>query len=79
MWRHHALKVNGAVEADLGLVAEGGREEGDELLLAHLARGAGELLVLDRAEAADMAIDLHVVGRIREHEPRLLLAHEPDE
>src|SRR3954465_2001399 len=26
-----------------------------------------------------MAIDLHVVGWIREHEPRLLVAHEPRE
>ena len=48
-------------------------------LLAHLARGHGELAVPDRAEAADVAVDRHVVGRIGEHELRLLLAHEPGE
>jgi hypothetical protein len=36
-------------------------------LLVHLARGHGELAVLDRAGAADMAGDGHVVGRVGEH------------
>ena len=47
------------------------RQEGGELGPRHLARGHGELAVLDLAGVPDMAVDRHVVGRIGEHHPGL--------
>src|SRR5262245_57795008 len=44
--------------------------------LAHLAGSHGEFSVPDASEAADVPIDRHVVGRIREHEIRLRTLHE---
>ena len=43
----------------------------------HLARGHGELAVLHRAGAADMAVDRHVVGRIGEDHLRQVAAEQP--
>ena len=57
--------------------AEARAQEGGELARRHLARGHGELAVLDPARAADVAVDLHVVGRIGEDHPRLLAVHQP--
>src|SRR5215471_8077531 len=44
--------------------------------LAHLAGSHGEFSVPDAPEAADVPIDRHVVGRIREHKIRLRTLHE---
>src|SRR5262245_9706320 len=44
--------------------------------LAHLAGSHGEFSVPDAPEAADVAIDRHVVGWIRKHELRLHALHE---
>src|SRR6516225_9159690 len=44
--------------------------------LAHLAGSHGEFSVPDASEAADVPIDRHVVGRIREYEIRLRTLHE---
>ena len=43
----------------------------------HLARGHGELAVLDPAGAADVAVDRHVVGRVGEDHLRALVAEQP--
>lgn len=51
-------------------------QERSKLALAHLARSKGELAVLDRTEPADVAIDLHVVGRIGEDKVGLLAPHQ---
>ena len=42
----------------------------------HLARSHGELAMLDGARAADVAIDRHIVRRIREDHLRLLAVHQ---
>ena len=49
---------------DLG---EDRMQEAGDLELAHLAGGHRELAVLNLAQAADMAVHLQIVGRIREH------------
>ena len=41
-------------------------QEARERLRAHLARGHGELLVLDLAQAPRVPVDLHVVGWVRD-------------
>ena len=64
----HADVGDRPVAHDSGDVAEGLGEEAGELRPAHLAGGKGELAVLDRAEPADVAVDLHVVGWIGEDE-----------
>ena len=46
-------------------------EECREFCFAHLAAAHGEFAMTNAAEAADMAIDGDVVGRIGEHEFRL--------
>ena len=43
-------------------------QECREFGFAHLAAAHGEVAMVDAAEAADMAVDLHVVGRVGEHE-----------
>ena len=52
------------------------RQEPREFLPGHLARRHGELAMLDRAAAAYVAVDFHVVGRVREHRARLFVRHE---
>ncbi len=47
-----------------------------ELLPAHLAGGEGELAVVDGAEATDMAVNRHVVGRVREDQVGRLPGHQ---
>ena len=46
-------------------------EECREFRLAHLAATHREVAMMNAAEAADMAVDGDVVGRIGEHEFRL--------
>jgi len=60
-------EVDRAVDGVAGEVGEHGCQKARELGLAHLARGKGELAMLDGAEPANVAVDLHVVGRIGEH------------
>lgn len=61
-------EVDCAVGARRGQVAEHRLQKGGELGLRHLARRHRDLGVLDRAEAADVAVDRHVVGRVGEHD-----------
>ena len=51
-------------------------QEGGELALRHLAGSHGELAMLDLSESADIAVDLHVARRIREHHPGRLAVHQ---
>ena len=62
----HADEGDRAVPAGRSRMAERGREEGREGVPAHLAGREGELPVLGRAEAGDVAVDRHVVGRVGE-------------
>src|SRR5689334_1861310 len=56
------------VDAVVGEEGKDGFEEGDEFRLAHLAAAHGEFAMTNAAEAADMAVDGDVVGRIGEDE-----------
>ena len=60
-----------SLDAILGEEAKDRCEECREFRLAHLAAAHGEVAMTNAAEAADMAIDGNVVGRIGEHEFRL--------
>ena len=62
----HAGRVDRAVDGVVGQEAEYCLEERGELGLAHLAAAHGG--VPDPAEPANVAVDWHVVRRIREHE-----------
>ena len=62
----HAHEVQGPVEAVMGHEAERGAQEACEPGRVHLARRHGELAVLHRAEAADVARYGDVVGRVGE-------------
>jgi len=46
-------------------------QEGRELDLAHLTAAHGELAMTNATEPTDIAVDGHVVRRVREHEFRL--------
>ena len=59
----------------LGAEAERLGQEGGELGRAHLARGEGELAVVGAA-GEHMALDRHIVGRVREHHLGALARHE---
>jgi hypothetical protein len=72
----HRDKVDRAISAVSGKVGEDTRQESSELGLAHLAGRHGELAVLDRAQAANMAVDLHVVRRVGEDHLR---PHAPEQ
>ena len=60
----HEEEVNRAWNRERTQVLAPIAQERGERLRAHLARGHGELFVLDLAQAAGVAVDLHVVGRI---------------
>lgn len=61
----HADEVDRPVHAVIGQKLECGGQETCELLGRHLGRGHRELAVLHLARIADMAVDRHVVGRVR--------------
>ena len=60
-----------AINGVLGEPFKDRLQEGRELDLAHLAAAHGELAMTNATETTDVAVDGHVVGRIREHEFRL--------
>jgi hypothetical protein len=72
----HAYEMDGSVETAADGVEENRPQEIRELARGHLAGRHRELAVLDRSQAADMAIDPDVVGRIGEHEPGSLLIEQ---
>ena len=72
----HADEGDGAVLGGTGGIAERLLQEAGELLPAHLARGEGEVAMVDGAETADMAVDRHVVGRVGEDEVCRLSGHQ---
>ena len=51
-------------------------QEGGELSFAHLAARKGEFAVLDRAQAADIAVDRDIVGWIGEDEVSSFARHQ---
>src|ERR1700737_4781964 len=59
----HANEVQRSRGTEGGKVAAGLGKKGGEFGLVHLARGHRERAVVDRAEAARMAVDFHVVRR----------------
>src|SRR5215208_6734310 len=68
----HAHEGNGAVPAGGGRMPDRLRQEPCESLRGHFAGSHGELAMTHPAEAADMTVDRHVVGWVRD--PRLLLS-----
>src|SRR3984893_17316954 len=72
----HAEEVDRAVGAE-GREGLGGlAEKGNEGRLVHLPRGHREWAMVDRAEAAHMALDRHVERRVAEDHTSALLAHQ---
>jgi hypothetical protein len=51
-------------------------EEVGEFGRAHLARGHGEVAMMNRAEAAEVALDGNVVRRVREDHRRPLVRQQ---
>jgi hypothetical protein len=64
----HAGRVDRAVDGVVRQEAEYRLEESGELCCVHLAAAHGEVGVPDPAEPANVAVDRHVVRRIRKHE-----------
>src|SRR5947208_4948303 len=67
----HADLMDRAVNGVLGEPIKDRFQEGRELDFAHLAAAHGELAMTNATEPTDIAVDGHVVGRVREHEFRL--------
>jgi hypothetical protein len=65
-----------AIGAECGEVPQSLAEKGREFGLIHLARSHWERAMVDRAEAAGMAVDRHVVGRISERHRGAFLAQQ---
>ena len=72
----HADEGNGPVPAVCCHGRERARQEGGKLRLAHLARRHVEFPVANAAQSGHMAIDRHIIWRIREDEIGGLVAHE---
>src|SRR2546423_1920186 len=72
----HADKVDRAVSRERRQIVESMFEKVGELGAVHLARSHRERAMMDRAEAARMAIDQHVVRRIGEHHRGMFIAEE---
>jgi hypothetical protein len=52
------------------------RTKAHGLVFAHLAGRHRELTMLDRSQAADIAVNLHIIGRIGEHHVGALILHQ---
>ena len=72
----HADEVQRAVSTVARMQNQRPREKAGQLRFAHLTRGHRELTVSDRAQSANLAVDGHVVRRIREHRLGLLGAQK---
>ena len=66
-----------AVDGVIGQHPEHRLEKGRELGLAHLAAAHGEVGVPDPAEPTHVAVDRHIVGRVRKHELGLDAIQQP--
>jgi hypothetical protein len=75
----HADEMDGAGNAKRRQVAESLAEKGREFGTVHLARSHQEGAMVGGAEAARMAFDRHVIGRIGEPHRRLFFAHQSRE
>ena len=73
----HADVVDGPVLAVLDCMTHEGLKEADELGLGHLARCHLEILMVDRPEATDVAVDRDVVWRVAEHHLGAVITHQP--
>ena len=72
----HALKMNRSVGRVGRKMAKYGLQERCKFGRRHLTRCHGEFAVLDRAKAADVPGNRHVVGRVCEYELGALLAEQ---
>ena len=72
----HADEVQRTVNTECREVAESPTEKGGELGAVHLPRGHRKRTMMDRAEAARVTVDRHVVGRVGEPHRGALLAHQ---
>jgi hypothetical protein len=67
----HADDVDRSVAAERDEIAQSRLQEPDELELRHFAGSHRKFSMLDRAQAADVAVDRHIIGRIDEGHFRL--------
>ena len=72
----HADEVDRAVRAVRSEIGKGRRQKDCELIARHLARRHRKFAMADFAEAADVAFDRDVVGRIGEDHLGLLAVHQ---
>jgi hypothetical protein len=72
----HADEVDRAVGAEGREVLGSLAEKGSEGRLVHLPRGHRKWAMVDGAEAAHMAVDRHVEGRVAEDHTSALPAHQ---
>src|SRR6202162_1486017 len=72
----HSYVMQRALLAVSGKETASLRQERREGPLVHLARGHGELAMMDGAETAGMAVNRHVVGRVGEAPRGPLAAHQ---
>ena len=72
----HANEVDRAGDAECRKIPANLTEKGGEFDGVHLARGHREGAMVDRAEAAGVTVDRHVVGRVGEGRRGTLLAHQ---
>ena len=72
----HALKMDRSVDRVGREMAEYGLQEGGEFGRRHFAGCHRKFAVLDRAKAADVPGNRHVVGRVGEYELGALLAEQ---
>src|SRR6266404_1680318 len=75
----HADVVQRSARAEGAEVAAGLAEKSGEFGLAHLARGHRKRAMVDRPEAARMAVDFHVVRWVDENRSGAFLAHQRGE
>src|SRR5690348_14581018 len=74
----HADKGDSAIPAGSSSVPQGLAKEGSKGLRRHLASAHRKLAMASAAQAADMAIDRHVVGRVGEDQVGPFVTHKED-
>ena len=72
----HADVMQRAVDTERGEVTESLTEKGGEFAPIHLARRHRKRAMMDRAEAARVTIDRHIVWRIGEHDRGAFVAQQ---
>jgi hypothetical protein len=75
----HAEVVQRAVATECGKVPDSLAEKGGEFGPVHFARRHRKGAMVDRAEAARMTVDRHVIGRVCEDHRGAFVSHQHGE